>query len=146
MSESRFVYVTYIRVSPEKLWDALTTPEFMKSYFFGVTFDTDWRQGSPWKMVYPDGTITDAGEIIEFTPPSRLVLSWQNQFRPELKAEGHGRCVMEVEAAGEASKLTITHTLGMEGSRLIGAVSEGWPQILSNLKSVLETGKIVLTR
>jgi uncharacterized protein YndB with AHSA1/START domain len=146
MAESRFVYVTYIRVPPEKLWDALTTPEFMKSYFFGVRFDTDWTVGAPWKMVYPDGTITDAGEIIEFTPPSRLVLSWQNQFRPELKEEGYGRCIMEIEPAGQSSKLTVTHTIDRDGSRLIGAVSEGWPQILSNLKSVLETGKAVLTR
>jgi uncharacterized protein YndB with AHSA1/START domain len=146
MAESRFVYVTYIRVSPEKLWKSLTTTEFMKSYFFGVTFETDWKEGAPWKMIYPDGTICDCGEIIEFSPPSRLELTWRNEWRPEMKADGEGRCVMEIEAAGEASKLTVTHWIGVENSKLIAGVSDGWPQILSNLKSLLETGEVVLTR
>ncbi|HVZ30316.1 MAG TPA: SRPBCC family protein [Asticcacaulis sp.] len=146
MADSRFVYVTYIRVSPEKLWEALTTTEFMKTYFFGITFDTEWKEGKSWQMIYPDGTITDSGEIIEFSPPSRLELSWRNEFRSELKAEGYGRCVMEIEAAGDASKLTVTHSIGVANAKLIGAVSEGWPQILSNLKSLLETGEAFLAK
>ncbi|MER9435874.1 SRPBCC family protein [Mesorhizobium sp. M0618] len=146
MAESRFVYVTYMRVSPEKLWEALTTTEFMKSYFFGVTFETEWKGGASWRMIYPDGTVCDSGEILEFSPPSRLELSWRNEWRPEMKAEGESRCVMEIEAAGEAAKLTVTHSIGVENSKLIAGVSDGWPRILSNLKSLLETGATILTR
>lgn len=144
MTDSRFVYVTYIAVSPEKVWEALVTPEFIKAYFFGVTFDTDWKVGSAWQIKHPDGRITDAGEILEFVPPSRLVMSWRNEFMPEAKAEGYGRFVAEIEAAGDVAKLTITHSIDVENSKLIAAVSGGWPRILSNLKSLLETGSVVL--
>jgi len=144
MNESRFVYVTYIRVSPEKLWQALTTTELMKSYFFGATFDSDWKQGSPWRMVLPGGDVSDSGEILEFSPPSRLVLSWRHEMRQERKDEGLSRLTAEIEPAGEASKLTISHGIAVANSKLIAGVSEGWPRILSNLKSMLETGKVVV--
>jgi uncharacterized protein YndB with AHSA1/START domain len=95
-------------------------------------------------MVYPDGTITDAGEIVEAEPPRRLVIRWQHQNKPELKAEGESRCTMEMEPNGTAVKLSITHTIEREPSKLIEAVSGGWPKIISNLKSLLETGSVVL--
>jgi uncharacterized protein YndB with AHSA1/START domain len=141
---STFVYVTYIRTTPERLWSALTSPDFMKQYWFGVHFETDWKAGSSWRMIYPDGRITDTGEIVEIDPPRRLALRWRNEFRSELKAEGYARCVIEVEPVSDAVKLTITHTMDRAESKLIGAVAGGWPRILSNLKSLLETGQIVL--
>jgi len=95
-------------------------------------------------MIYPDGRITDAGEIVELEPGKRIVLKWRNEFRPELKAEGYGRCVIELEPVKDSVKLTITHTMDLAGSKLIEAVSGGWPQILSNMKSLLETGQTVL--
>ena len=137
---SSFVYVTYIRTTPEKLWAALTTPEFMKKYWFGMSFETDWKVGSPWKLVSPDGRVADAGDIIETDRPKRLVLRWRSQSRPELNQEGDARCTMEIEPAGEVVKLTITHEIDKPGSKLIGAVSIGWPKILSSLKTLLETG------
>jgi uncharacterized protein YndB with AHSA1/START domain len=139
-AKSSFVYVTYIRTTPEALWDALTTQEFMKKYWFGMNFETDWKAGSPWKLVFPDGRIADTGEIVEIEKPKRLVLTWRNQFRAELHDEGEARCVMEIEPAGEVVKLTITHEIDKPGSKLIDAVSVGWPKILSNLKTLLETG------
>ena len=144
MARSKFVYVTYIRTTPEKLWSALTDAEFMRQYWFGTHCDSQWTQGSSWKMVYPDGTVTDAGEIVESAPPRRLVIRWQHQKRPELKAEGDSICTMELEQSGTAVKLSITHTIEREPSKLIEAVSGGWPKILSNLKSLLETGTIAL--
>jgi uncharacterized protein YndB with AHSA1/START domain len=144
MAKSTFVYVSYIRTTPEKLWSALTDPEFMKQYWFGTHCESEWTPGSSWKMVHPDGTITDAGEIVEAEPPRRLVIRWQNQFKPELKAEGESRCTMEIEPNGTAVKLSITHTIEREPSKLITAVSGGWPKIISNLKSLLETGAAVL--
>lgn len=144
MTDSRFVYVTYIAATPEKVWEALVTPEFIKAYFFGVTFDTDWQPGSPWTMRHPDGRITDSGEIVELNAPHRLVLTWRSEWMPEAKAEGYGRMVAEVEAAGDATKLTLTHSIDVEDSKLIAAVSGGWPRILTNLKSLLETGAPVM--
>jgi uncharacterized protein YndB with AHSA1/START domain len=145
-AESTFVYVTYIRTTPEKLWAALTDAEFMKEYWFGVQFKTEWKAGAQWEMLYPDGRVTDAGEILEFDPPKRLVLKWRNEFKPELKAEGYGLCVIELAPISEAVKLTITHTIDRADSKLIEAVSGGWPRILSNLKSLLETGQVVLRK
>ena len=145
MPRSTFVYVTYIRTTPEKLWSALTDDmEFMKQYWFGVQCESQWTSGSSWKMVQPDGRISDAGEIVEAEPPRRLVIRWRNEFKPELKAEGESLCTMELEPSGPAVKLSITHTIEREPSKLIEAVSGGWPKVISNLKSLLETGAIVL--
>ena len=144
MARSTFVYVTYIRTTPEALWSALTDEEFMKQYWFGVHCESRWTAGSSWKLVSGGGQVRDAGEIIEAEPPRRLVIRWQHQDKPELKAEGESRCTMELEATGTAVKLSITHTIEREPSKLIEAVSGGWPKIISNLKSLLETGSVVL--
>ncbi|HZV63611.1 MAG TPA: SRPBCC family protein [Telluria sp.] len=145
MTRSTFIYVTYIRTTPEKLWSALTDDvEFMKQYWFGVHCESQWTVGSSWKMVQGDGQITDAGEILEAEPLQRLVIRWRHENKPELKAEGDSLCTMELEPSGAAVKLTITHTIEREPSKLIVAVSGGWPKIMSNLKSLLETGSIAL--
>lgn len=144
MPRSTFVYVTYIRTTPEKLWSALTDAEFMQQYWFGVRGESQWTAGSAWKNVSPQGQILDAGEIVEAERPRRLVIRWQNQFKPELKAEGDSLCTMEIEPSGTAVKLSITHTIEREPSKFIDAVSGGWPKVISNLKSVLETGSAVL--
>lgn len=145
MARSTFVYVTYIRTTPQKLWSALTDDvEFMKQYWFGVHCESQWTAGSSWKMLSPDGRILDAGEIVEAVPPRRLVIRWQHQNKPELKAEGESQCTLELERSGTAVKLSITHTIDREPSKFIEAVSGGWPKIISNLKSLLETGAVVL--
>jgi len=150
MNKSTFVYVTYIRTTPEKLWSSLTTSEFIKQYWFGMDCISDWQPGSPWKLVFSDGRLADAGEILEANPPARLVIKWQNQWNEEMKAEGHTVCTFEIEAAPDigpkAVKLSVTHTMDRQDSKFIGAVSGGWPKILSNLKSLLETGETVLAR
>jgi uncharacterized protein YndB with AHSA1/START domain len=144
MARSTFVYVSYIRTTPEKLWSALTDAEFMKQYWFGVHGESKWSAGSPWKSVSPHGQVLDAGEIVEAEPPRRLVIRWQHQDKPELKAEGESLCTIELEPSGTAVKLCITHTIEREPSKLIEAVSGGWPKVISNLKSLLETGSTVL--
>ena len=111
MARSTFVYVTYIRTTPERLWSALTTDtEFMKQYWFGVHCESSWTAGSPWKMVYPDGQVCDSGEILEAEPPRRLVIRWTHQLKPELTADGPSLCTMELEPTSGAVKLSITHT------------------------------------
>jgi uncharacterized protein YndB with AHSA1/START domain len=146
MARSTFVYVTYIRTTPERLWSALTDDaEFMKQYWFGVHCESTWRPGSPWRMLYPDGRVIDSGEIVEADPPRRLVIRWQNQMNPEFTAEGHSLCTMELEPVDQAVKLSITHMMEREASKLISATSFFWPQILCNLKSLVETGSVALT-
>jgi len=145
-ANSSFVYVTYIRTTPERLWSALTSPEFARQYWLGAWPEAEWKLGGSWKLCYPDGRTADTGEIVAFEPGKRLGIRWRNEFRPELKAEGWSLCTMEIEPAGEAVKLTVTHGMERPGSKFIGAVSEGWPQVLSNLKSLLETGTVVLAR
>ena len=141
---STFVYVTFIRTTPERLWSALTDPVFTKQYWFGTHQETDWKAGSSWQLVFSDGRIADVGEIVEADPPRRLVLKWRNEFRPELKAEGYSRCTMDLEPMDGAVKLTITHVMDHTESKFIEAVSGGWPLVLSNLKSLLETGQVVM--
>jgi uncharacterized protein YndB with AHSA1/START domain len=144
MARSTFIYVTYIRTTPEKLWSALTEAEFTEQYWFGMRCESQWTAGSRWKLVSGDGQTFDAGEIVEAEPPRRLVIRWQNQVKPELKAEGASLCTMELEPSGTAVKLSITHTIECEPSKFIAAVSGGWPKVISNLKSLLETGSAAL--
>ena len=144
MARSTFVYVTYIRTSQEKLWSALTDASFMRQYWFGMHCESQFTPGSSWRLVSSGGEVFDSGEILEAEPPRRLVIRWHHQMKPELKAEGESRCTMELEPSGTAVRLSITHTIEREPSNLIAAVSGGWPKILSNLKSLLETGSAVL--
>ena len=143
MSGSRFVYVTYIRTTPERLWDALTTPKIIRQYRFGMSVESEWKVGSTWRM-YADGSLMDSGEILESVPPKRLVMSWLNEWKPEFKAEGYSRFVCEIEPVGASAKLTLTHSIERPDSKFIAGVSEGWPMVISNLKSLLETGDVAL--
>ena len=145
-TESRFVYVTFIRTTAEKLWAALTDPNQMKEYWFGMHINTEWKAGAQWEMLFPDGRVADSGEILELERPKRIRLKWTNEFRPELKAEGFAFCTIELEPVGATVRLTITHTMERADSKFIQAVSGGWPKILSNLKSLLETGQVALTQ
>jgi uncharacterized protein YndB with AHSA1/START domain len=141
MKTEQFVYVTYIRTTPEKLWKALTEPEFTRQCWFNTTQESKWKPGASWKILTPDGSVTDSGEVLEIEPNSRLVLKWRNEFKPELKAEGYSRLTYQLEKEGKSVKLTVIHQIEKEGSKLIEAVSNGWPHILSSLKSLLETGE-----
>jgi uncharacterized protein YndB with AHSA1/START domain len=144
-NRSQFVYVTFIRTTPTRLWEALTEPQFIRQYWFDMTIECGWQEGSPWRMVRADGTLTDSGQILEIDPPRRMVIRWLNAWKRELEEEGPSRCTIELEPVDAAVKLTITHEIERPESKLIMAVSGGWPQILSNLKSLLETGRIAIT-
>jgi uncharacterized protein YndB with AHSA1/START domain len=144
MSRSTFVYVAYIRTTPEKLWSALTDEEFMSQYWFGNRCESRWTTGSSWTLRSRDGQLLDSGEIVEADPPRRLVICWQHQLKPELKAEGPSLCTMELHQIGDTVRLSVTHTIEREPSKLIAAVGAGWPKVISNLKSLLETGTIAL--
>ena len=141
MSKAEFVYVTYIRSSIDKVWNALTAPEFTRQYWFGVENRSAWTKGAKWELVAPDGRVFDSGEIIEVDRPRRVVIAWTHQLHDEMRAEGPSRATFDLEPVGDSVKLTITHTSTVAGSKLISGVSQGWPRILASLKSLLETGK-----
>jgi uncharacterized protein YndB with AHSA1/START domain len=141
MAESRFVYVTYIRTTTKKLWQALLDPEFTRQYWVGTWQDCEWKLGASWKLMIPDGRVADSGAVLEIEPERKLVLSWRNEFKPELGDEGFARMTYELEQQGESVKLTVIHEMDKPKSKLIDAVANGWPHLLSSLKTLLETGE-----
>jgi len=146
MTKSEFVYTTYIKTTPEKLWDALTNTEFMKQYWFGMYCTSEWKAGSPWKMQFADGELCCSGEITESHSPKRLVIKWLQEKDTEMKAEGYMRCIFDIEQDEGAVKLTVTHSIDKTPSKSLQGVSNGWPKVLSNLKSLLETGQAIIDR
>jgi uncharacterized protein YndB with AHSA1/START domain len=142
MPGSKFVYVTYIRTTPKKLWHALTTPKIIKQFRFGMSVESEWKVGSTWRM-YADGNLMDSGEILESVSQKRLVMSWLNEWKPEFEAEGNSRCVMRLSPQGRPRS---SHS----PIRLNGRIpSSSEPcrragMVMSNLKSLLETGDVAL--
>ena len=140
MEKSTFVYVIYIRTTPEKLWAKLTETGVAREFFWATALHAEWKVGGTWNSTAPDGTLVDGGEIMEVDPPRRLVLKWRHEMQPEKKEEGYSRMSYELEPKGEMVKLTVLHEMDRGQSKFIQAVSNGWPTILSSLKSLLETG------
>jgi uncharacterized protein YndB with AHSA1/START domain len=134
-----FVYVTYIETTPEKLWEALTSSDFSRRYWFGTELRTDWKIGSPFALVM-NGTTTDVGEILEADPPRRLSYSFRHVLDDDMRIEKPTKVVFTIEPHGKLVKLTLTHEGFAEGSKLLDGISKGWPAILSSLKSLLESG------
>jgi uncharacterized protein YndB with AHSA1/START domain len=140
MSKPEFVYVTYIETTPEKLWEALTDGDFTERYWFGVHLRSDWKVGSTFEMVRTDGTVSDAGKVVEYDPPRRLAYTFMN-LSNEYKGELPALATFVIEPHGKLVKLTLTQEGFAEGSKFLLGISQGWPAILSGLKSILETGK-----
>jgi uncharacterized protein YndB with AHSA1/START domain len=141
VAESQFVYVTYIRTTPEKLWRALIEPEFTRRFWMGTTQESEWKPGASWRIAKPDGSTADSGEVVEIDPHRRLVLKWRNELFPEMTAEGYSRLTYTLEEKGDSVKLTVLHEMDKSDSKLIKAISGGWPMILASLKSLMETGE-----
>jgi uncharacterized protein YndB with AHSA1/START domain len=141
MAESEFVYVTYIRTTPEKLWQALTDPAITRQWWCATVQECAWKPGASWKLMVPDGRVGDEGEVVEIDPPRKLVVTWRNHLFAEMTAEGYSRMSYELEPTGDTVKLTLIHSIERKDSKLIKGVSTGWPALLSSLKSLLETGE-----
>jgi uncharacterized protein YndB with AHSA1/START domain len=137
MGKPEFVYVTYIETTAEKLWEALTSSEFSKRYWFNTELKTDWKIGSPFALVM-NGTTTDVGEVLEFDRPRRLSYTFRHVLDDEMRNERPTKVVFNLEPHGKLVKLTLTHEGFAEGSKLLDGISKGWPAIMSSLKSLLE--------
>ena len=137
MEKPKLVYTTYIRSTPKKTWDAITNPKFTRQYWAGMTNVSDWKKGSRWEHHNPEKEVWIMGEVVECTPPKRLVLTWADP--DDLKDKS--RVTFEIEAIENQVCLTVTHDKFKDGSKMAEKVSRGWPRVLSSLKSFLETGK-----
>jgi uncharacterized protein YndB with AHSA1/START domain len=138
MSKPEFVYVIYIETTPEKVWEALTNSEFSKRYWDGTEVRSNWKVGSPFALV-KDGKTYDTGEILSAVPPQFLSYTFKHELFEEMR-EPATKVAFTIEPNGKIVKLTLTHEGFVEGSKLLGAVSKGWPAMLSSLKSMLESG------
>ncbi len=138
-----FVYVTYIQTTPEKLWDALTNPEFTRQYWFGCAVTSDWKVGSP--MTYlQGGKVAVEGKVLVADRPKTLSYTFR-EANGEASKEPPTRVTLEIEPelGTETVRLTVTHTDFVENSLHRPSISQGWPAVLSGLKSFLESGKIL---
>ncbi len=139
MPKPDFVHVTYIRTTPDKLWEALTSSDFSRRYWFGTEFRSDFKVGSPFALVM-GGKVTDTGEILEADRPRRLSYTFKHELDDEMRKEGATRVVFTLEPHGELVKVTLTHEGFGKDSKLHDGISRGWPAILASLKSLLESG------
>jgi uncharacterized protein YndB with AHSA1/START domain len=140
MGKPEFVYVSYIETTPAKLWEALTSSEFSKRYWWDTSVVSDWKVGSPFSLVL-NGKTTDVGEILEADPPRRLCYSFRHILNEAARNERPSRVTFVLEAHGKLVKLTLTHEDFAETSVILDGISKGWPAIMSSLKSLLETGQ-----
>ncbi len=155
MDKPEFVYTTFIRTTPEQLWRGLTDPAFTRRYW-GVTFDSDWKTGSTYALRIEKGgvTIADSAQaVLESSPYRRLSYTWHT-FSPEWAAayevgdehfakvasEKRSTVTFDLKPLGDMVKLTVVHEGFEPGSAVLPGISEGWPRILSGLKTLLETG------
>jgi uncharacterized protein YndB with AHSA1/START domain len=139
MRKPEFVYVTYIETTPEKLWEALTSSEFSKRYWFNTELKSDWKVGSPFALVM-DGTTTDVGEILAADRPRRLSYTFHHVLSEAARRERPTTVTFNLEPHGKLVKLTLTHEDFEQGSVILEGISKGWPAILSGLKTLLESG------
>jgi uncharacterized protein YndB with AHSA1/START domain len=138
------VFEIYIKTTPERLWDAITSPELRRRYNFGVGVESDWSTGSEYRSVHPQAGIAIAeGENLEVDAPRRLVQSFNALWSDDVKNEGTSRVTWEIEQVEDSCRLTVTHDQLREGAH--DEVYGGWPMILSGLKTLLETGEDLTT-
>jgi uncharacterized protein YndB with AHSA1/START domain len=141
------VYSIYIASTPEKVWQALTTAEFSRRYFSGFAVESELKVGGAFVARAPDGSIHIAGEVIECDPPHRLTVTWNVNWPGLVEKLGVTLVTYQIEPAGDAVRLTLiqAHDRPISDDILSGG-RQGWPAILSSLKSLLETGNALVIR
>ena len=139
MSNDKFVYVTYIATTPQRVWDALIQGELTRQYWKHENI-SDWKVGSKWQHVADDGkrTVKLVGEVLESVPNKRLAMTWGEVAAAADKSK-HSRVAIDIETVGDMVRLTVTHEELTPAMRQ--KIAQGWPRVLSSLKSFLETGR-----
>jgi uncharacterized protein YndB with AHSA1/START domain len=138
-----YVYVTYIRATAERVFEAITRPEVARRYW-GHENVSDWTPGSRWEHVRDnaDRTVELVGEVVEHTPPNRLVITWANASQAG-EPDKTSRVSFDIVPFDGMVRLTVRHDELEAGSGMAAGISEGWPRVLSSLKSFLETGEAI---
>ena len=137
-----FIYVSYIASTPEKVFKALTSPEATGKFWFGNAVTSDWKVGSP-VTFHREGKLILKGEVLEYDPPRRLSHSFQPMHDEKFSGERPSRVVYEIEQQRDQVKLTVTHDDFAEDSKVFASISNGWPLVLSSLKSYLEANRVL---
>ena len=149
MKKPDYVYVTYIATTPEKAWQALVDTDLMREWWVDPAAGcarvnvSDWKPGSQWEHTRADGTgtVDIVGKVVEHTPPRRLVFTWARPSDAEDDSK-HSRVAFDIEPYGAGLiRLTVTHDDLERDPQMLAGVSGGWPKVLSNLKTFLETGR-----
>ena len=140
--EPDFLYVAWIGAAPERVWEAITSAAFTTRYFFGRSIESDWKTGSPWRLVMADGRTDCEGVVLAAEPPHRLELSWRVVWVEALRELEPTRVIWLIEPGGEVTRLTVAeyHPPCLDPTFREGG-RRGWPMILSGLKTLLETGR-----
>ena len=141
MKGPRHIYEVYIRTSPEKLWDAITSPAFTRQYFYGTAVESDWKKGSKVTHRQQDGKPALEGEVLEIERPHRLVTTFAAVHNPEAKNDRPSRVTWEITKLGDVCKLVLTHDDFDAETATYKTVGTGWNPVLSGLKTLLETGE-----
>jgi len=134
------VYSVLVRATPEQLWDAITKPEFTVKYFYGMAIDSTWEAGSKYCGFTADGSEQHLdGEIVEATPPNKLVTTFRAMWADGLAQEPYSRVTWEIEQAGEGlAKLTVVHDRLEAAPKTAASVAGGWDSVLDGMRSVVE--------
>jgi uncharacterized protein YndB with AHSA1/START domain len=142
MFTPKTVYSTYIVATPEHIWTALTSAEATRQYFFGMNVESDWKVGATVKYVRPDGTLDVQGEVLECDAPRRLSMTWHVEWHEEFRRLPAAIVTFQIDPLGDVQRLTLTESHGGNiDDRLFEGGRRGWPMILCNLKTFLETGR-----
>ena len=134
-----FTYTLYIETSVEKLWDALTNPDLTEKYWYGVRMVSDWKVGSKIEGWWPNGKLGDSGKVIESLPYKKLSFMWHVEGIEDMKTEPDSRATYEFATLNNVVKFVLTHDQFQAESLTYKGIQDGWPKILSSLKSFLET-------
>ena len=141
MEKPKHQYDVYIRATPERVWEGITNGEVTKRWFYGTRFSSRLTPGAKLEYCADDGSASVEGEIIEVTPPSRLVHTWKSNWGPEFANDRPSRVTWEITPMGETTLLRLIHD-DFDGETVTyQSISQGWAPILSSLKSLLETGE-----
>ena len=142
MSKPVFVYVSYIAATPDKVFKALTSTEATAKFWFGNAVTSDWKVDSPITF-HREGKLILQGKVLEYDPPRRLSHTFKPMHNEAFSAEQPSRVVYELEQQRDQVKLTVTHDGFAEDSKVFASISNGWPLVLSSLKSYLEANRVL---
>jgi uncharacterized protein YndB with AHSA1/START domain len=151
MSEPNFVpktvYVIYIAAAPEKVWTALTSAEFTKQYFFSRSVEIEPQAGGSFILRMPDGRVDVEGKVVEWDSPRRLSVTWRVMWNEDMRKLPDCLVTYQIDPLGDAVRLTLTEAYQWAvPEEILAGGRQGWPAILSSLKSLLETGKPIVIK